>query len=811
MSPLLDPTLCPDCRSLLDDRATCTGCGLVLTGPLAGELWQTMNRAATLVAALRRQPAAATAPGRHHLPAAPPVPARPRRSTPGASIPAVLFGVGALCLLVAAIVFVAVAWSSLGLGARTSILLGVTLGFGTAAVVLTRRGLRGAAETFWLVTSALVTIDLVAGHGAGLLGFDAVSDRHATGVTGGVLLVLGLAASTWARTTPLGTLSGAGVVAVLGALVVAASEAWTAGAIAPATTISILVLAALAAFARANGLTVPAYGLAGLAATGWLVLVGEGLRRAVRITPGDWWADARGWPLPVAAGLAALVVLPRTWPTAVRATAAGASLAGASMFVLAPATAASTRMVLAAAVLVALAATAAFASRAWSLAAGTLTALGVVVLGLVQLVRPVLVAGSVPVRPTGGTDVVVPAVESSLAGWTAVVTAAALALAVLALARYLGSGTRAIALRSWYVLAPALLAVGTATAVLESGPGLVVAVAAWAGVLALLGMLAAAVRGAWATPTAVAAGYVALVGLRLAAPSELLLALFATGLVTGLAIGYRRTAAGAELRAVLLVGATLAAGTAATQWPAVLDAGADGPAVTLVVAMLAAGLLAKRITRAEPDRVCVELSALVLALTGCALPDDPTTVSVLLTLTGTAVALTSVLHPERDEVAWMGVLVLGGAAVVRIGEHLTLPEVATAPAAALLLAAGVRRLLLDPATGSRRALGSGLVLALGPTVVLVAEQPVSPRSVVLGALGVAFLTVGAARRWSAPLYAGGGALAVLALVHLGPVAAGLPRWISLGALGLALLAAAVTWEDRRRDLAAAERYLDALR
>jgi hypothetical protein len=58
-----------------------------------------------------------------------------------------------------------------------------------------------------------------------------------------------------------------------------------------------------------------------------------------------------------------------------------------------------------------------------------------------------------------------------------------------------------------------------------------------------------------------------------------------------------------------------------------------------------------------------------------------------------------------------------------------------------------------------------------------------------------------------------GALAtgVLALRHLQPVAEAVPRWISLGGLGLVLLLVGVTWEARRRNMENAQRYLTALR
>ena len=47
--------------------------------------------------------------------------------------------------------------------------------------------------------------------------------------------------------------------------------------------------------------------------------------------------------------------------------------------------------------------------------------------------------------------------------------------------------------------------------------------------------------------------------------------------------------------------------------------------------------------------------------------------------------------------------------------------------------------------------------------------------------------------------------------HLEPVAEAVPRWISLGGVGLVLLLVGVTWEARRRNIETAHRYLTALR
>src|SRR3954447_9215389 len=239
MSRLVDPTLCPDCRALLDARATCTGCGLEVTGPLAVELWRRMVDADRVVEQLRTLPGRAplATPARGDaptlsgtLPAFPrpsPAPARTRR-LPAGSVPVVLLSLGALCLLVAAAVFVAVAWSVLGLTGRTLVLLGITALLSVVATVLTRKNLRGAAETFWVVVAGMLTVDLLGAQSAGLAGLDALDWRGTGALVGTALLVLGLVVGLWAQNQPVGRLYAAESVAVAGALVVCVTNVWFA-------------------------------------------------------------------------------------------------------------------------------------------------------------------------------------------------------------------------------------------------------------------------------------------------------------------------------------------------------------------------------------------------------------------------------------------------------------------------------------------------------------------------------------------------------------------------------------------------------
>ena len=823
MSLLIDPRICPDCRAPLDASATCTGCRLRLTGPLATELWRTMQVADTLVGRLRAQahaPAAAGpgAPTTGDLPAAPPAvapPARPRRGGLGsASVPTILFGVGALCLLVAAIVFVAVAWSSLGLGARTTILLAVTAGFGVLASRLTVRGLRGAAETFWLVVGALVSIDLVAAHSAGLLGFDDLADRHAAAVLGAALLGLGLRVGSWVRRTELGALVTPTLLSAAGALLLVAGEGWSAPSTAAGCTGAILALLALAAYAWKLDLRPTAYAVSALAGLSWLALLAAGLDRAGEVSTSSWWAQLAGWPLLVAGLLAGAVAVTRMLPELVRTVAAAAAELAAVLLVVGPGAGADTETVVLAGIAVVLAGTSLVLPRTWAVPAACYAGAGLIVAAGWALVRPVGALAGLPT--TGPSDspnlgLRLDRLTGEPSAWTALVVVATVVLVGLALLRWIADpAARLVAERGWVVGTPTVVALGATTAFLETGPTVLTAMLAWAAVLAVLALLATVVPEAPAPAVLAGTAYLGVVGLRLAVPSHLLAAVLATGLAVGLAVAYRRTGADHLTRALTGASTLVAAGFAATHWPYLFGGTGDAAGLTLALVAAAAGVLAARVARGA-DRPVLEVTALVLGLGAVAFPVEDAVSTLVLTVVGCAVALVSVLYRDRTEVAWLGTAILGVAAALRVVDGLRVPELATLPAAVLLLVAGVHRMQSDEDAPSLRVLGSGLTLALLPTLLLTLDEPVSGRAVLLGAGALAALATGIANRWSAPFLAGAGTLAVLAVRHLGPVAEALPRWISLGTVGVALLAVAVTWESRRRQLEVAERYLGALR
>jgi hypothetical protein len=171
MTRYADPRRCPDCGGpIAPGDPACAGCSLPLRGETAGRLFATLTLADELLGVLRTASTAApvVAAGLGRAPSAPtpyPVTAgsrRPlRRTLRAASVPAVLLTLGAGCLLVAALVFLAVAWSVMGVGGRTATLVALTVVAGGLAAWLARRGLRAAAESLALVGYGLLALDVV--------------------------------------------------------------------------------------------------------------------------------------------------------------------------------------------------------------------------------------------------------------------------------------------------------------------------------------------------------------------------------------------------------------------------------------------------------------------------------------------------------------------------------------------------------------------------------------------------------------------------------------------------------------------------
>jgi hypothetical protein len=205
---------------------------------------------------------------------------------------------------------------------------------------------------------------------------------------------------------------------------------------------------------------------------------------------------------------------------------------------------------------------------------------------------------------------------------------------------------------------------------------------------------------------------------------------------------------------------------------------------------------------------------------------------------GAAVVATATAAAARP-LGWLsGGLILASSWVRLALSDVDAPEAYTAPAGMALLALGALRRRADPATesttgpatesatgrkagrgsgrgpGSWSAYGGGLVLVLVPSLFRALTDPGLVRPLLLGAVALAVLLIGVRHRLAAPLALGGGVLAADALVQLSPYLAAayaaVPRWVAIGAAGLALLALGVTYERRLRELRGLGEHLTRL-
>jgi hypothetical protein len=345
-----------------------------------------------------------------------------------------------------------------------------------------------------------------------------------------------------------------------------------------------------------------------------------------------------------------------------------------------------------------------------------------------------------------------------------------------------------------------------------------------------LGLYAAAVAAATGLPVERIGFVLALTGLAVAGAGALLrlrhvevvaAVTYATGLVyagndTGwLAWSLGAGAVAAALIALrndrrLLAGAAVALGIAcAATTSAAYGAPLDRTGFVLAVAAAVAVGVGALLPGDEGDLVeAVGAAAYLVALVSAA--SDPGWLSWALALGG-LVALADALRPERRYLNWVATVLL----TLWTWDRLFLagvraPEAYTAPVWVLVLALGHLRRVREPDTGSWPAYGRGLVVAFTPTTLLMLNDPGLTRPVVLAVAGMLVLFAGVRERLQAPLTVGAVALAVDALVQLAPTVAALPKWATIGAAGLAVIAVGVTYEDRRRDMARLRETYDSL-
>jgi hypothetical protein len=814
-----DSTRCPDCRALLPQApTTCPECRIPLTGETARELFATFQHADGLLAVLRaaRLPEPVTvgaglptdAGTGSRLAGVTPYPVA-QHPTPepagtrvrGASVPQILLSLGALCLLVAAVTFLAVAWSWLGVSGRTLVLVGLTGTSFAATLHLHRRGLRTASEALAVVALGLVALDVVGARHAGWLG-DADDAR--------VLLLTGVVVATAALvllvTTAHRPLVAPALVAPVAALLAGIGGQTHAGSPAPmlVTALVLLALARVGTLLPSRVLTLTA---AGTAALPWVYSVVSGFASALEDpTFAHLWGHAAAWPLAVAVALAATCGVVSGVPVLTRPGCAVAALLAGYVVTLPVldngATAAVTSLLVVTAIwtTVAILAPTPWRAPAAGAAVGSAVAPVVAALSLLAMsARAVLDAGAPFSSPF---DVTVAPTAPEVAPWVllpALLVLAALACSVASLAAPLRRTT-------WLAAGAGAAVVGlVATLPLYDVP-----LAAVVGLLVSLG--AAGLLGAerLSDQTALAARGAGLVLLALATVAAL-----PNDVLTAGVLGVVTVAAGVLMQRTDLCGdvaaAVLPLSLAGLVWSSGEVAGV--PEVYRgVPILLLVGALAIWRPQAELEAGAAVAGTVAAAGSVAAAADGQLALAVYLTVAGALVTASALVHPDRRFLAWPGGLLLAAATWVRLAQlGVHAPEAYTLPTALVLVALGCWRMWHDDHVGSLTVLAPGLTLATVPSLLVALDEPASLRALLLGAACLGLVLAGVAMRWSAPLVVGSVVGVVLVLRMLAPYAAVVPTWLVIGLSGTVLTLVGITWESRLRDLRRASRYVGSLR
>jgi hypothetical protein len=816
MTTYADPTRCPDCRAVLPhDPRVCRACSLPLTGQTAFALFRTLQEADRLLGVLReqRQPvpvATAAAPASGSLlDGIEPYPSYATRqggSAPSprlraASVPRILLSLGAVCLLVAAVAFLAVAWQWLGVSGRTVVLVALTAVSLGLSVALLRRGLRTAAESLSAVGLGLLAIDVVGCRHAGWLG--PIDDNQLALLTGAVVATVALALLVISTARPLVVPA---LVAPAAVLVATIGAVGPTGRLLPAA-VAMVVLLGLGRV----GTTLPSMPLRvtsiAVGALIWLYLVAAGVDRVGSpVTAAHYFGDLAFWPL-LAATVVAAAVGPATG--ARRTDLAGyavAGLVGTYGLVLPVLDNAPTAMEL----------TLLTASAAWTAVlvaapgryrtVALLPVLGTLVVPIVasgglldDSIRAVLTVGDPFSRPFG-VHVATVTTESNpllLTATFVVVAGAACAAAGL---------VEPVRRSRWALVVGTALGLGGLAAL----PLYDVPLAVFVGILlaAAVGCFVAAERLA-----AARADVIRCVGLLLVT-GDALLALPSDRMVAGVLLV--ACAIAGQLMARTDTTAAAAAfclpfAFAGLVWSGGQVLGMDEQFRAVPVLLVLGALAIWR-----PQLELEASSALVGSVTSAAsilLADDlSVSLAVHLTLAGVVVTASSILHPSRRLLAWPGGLLLAVATWVRLADlGVHAPEAYTLPSALVLVAVGGWRLSRDDRSATLTVLAPGLALATVPSLIAMLDDPYSPRALALGVGCVVLLLGGAAVRWSAPVVVGAVVGGLLVLRELAPYAAQVPTWMSIGASGVLLLAVGITWESRMNDVRRASHYVAALR
>ncbi len=832
MGRYVTPGRCLDCQTLLPAASpVCPACGLPQTGPHANTLRTRLEQADVTLARLRRSSAwapdpAVVAPGAPHPSVAPDRPLSPSmepmspyapllppmepktrgRTLPAVSTPMILLGLGALCFLVAAIVFVTVNWSDLSLAAKAAILLGITALIGAAGVVSLKRGLRGSSETFSTLFAVFVVLDFISAWVGDLAGVESLSLSAARTIGGVLAVASGVGWAVFAQRSAVKTLIGVQIVAALGfgwlCAVTFDQLEWRTEYVALALTVVTCGLAWAASRLSLKPLALACVALAAIqfavawvASLAWVVLADD--------LDSLWGSgEAVGWLICCAVLAAATVV--RRVPNLVAAAAATMAATGVTLLALRPLEGSSTDVILSVTGAVGLALAAVFAyvvvRGPWHIGIGVASAgAGLVAAGwalpwpidtLSRLLEPAdrFWELSVDSRVNGLSFDLEPVTPFVVLG------------AILA-----------VALTAWLLTLMRLPSIGSAVIVTSSAIATVTIrqpLPMWqpVAIMAALSAVCVVVAAFTRRTSAFLAALVCIVLTLISSlGSEVTTLVVAAAISAVLFALVGRPLLDDDVNQLVAGSAVVMGGLGVVAALAVADRGRDVTAVTL--GLIGAGVLAAVQTRRAGApmraRLGFEVGAAVLLVVamGLAVEYVDVVLPVTLTLTGVGLALAGLLSNDRRLLLRPAAVFLAAATWVRLAsQDVTVIEAYTLPSAVALCAAGVWRMRRTPDGQTMLILGPGLTLAMLPSLLAAIPEPTSLRALLLGLGALAVLGAGAALRWAAPLLLGSGVVLVLALVNIAPYAEALPRWVLFATVGAVLLFLGVSWEHRMRDV-----------
>ena len=735
---------------------------------------------------------------------APPMPAHPpaaaprtRRGLSGASVPQILLGLGALCVLVAAVTFLVIAWSWLGIGGRTAVLVGLTVVTGGAAVWLTRKGLRIGGEAFAVISVGLLALDVAGAADAGWLGsLDAAQTTAACGAGAAVgALALVLATRPRALLLPQILAPLAALVALVGTHAATEHHGVTG-------LVFTLALLGLAWGARRLALPILAWVALGAMSVAWCTLLVSGIDWPFNID--HLWLHAAVWPM-VVAGLVLLLVPAIAAHPWVRVGAFALSGIVLTSALVLPAIDESAGNVLA----TLLAATAVWSAvllaapefwRRVAAAPAVLAALVPAGLSSDFFDQRLTQAGVTTSSTSGFADRIPASTDLTFHPALLVLSAVVGALFVVGLVALFMPRRRAVT-QLWPAGVALVLAAAMAAVSAYSVPRVLV-VLPLIGAAVALALRPGRVRGLFP------AAALALMALAIARPSGGLTVLVLAGVVA--VCVWQLIRHDGELDTYPVAALTpFAAAQLAWSLGDLIGVPTAWQALLCTIAVAALGWWRKQFV--------LEVAALVALVpwTMASIDSseyDLSIIAVHLTAVGAVLVAHALLHADRRPVAWFGGALLAMATWARLADlGVEQVEAYTLPTALVLIALGLWHLRRHPSSSTARALVPGLSLATIPTLLVVLNDPLSWRAVVLGVACLGLVLGGAIARWSGPLVVGAIIGAALVVRELQPFAADVPPWVLIGTAGAALITVGLTWESRMRDLRRGASYLAALR